>query len=325
MNRIGYLGATDFAHIFNVDKWHCARRLWYEKTETAEDYPGGNEDLFALGHALEPYVVAQACERRGLTVVDELPRNPQAPSWLQGHPDAIVTGRSREGFGVLEAKTMGGNYFHHTVQEGMPKAYILQLQEYLLQTGCKWGMWALLNRDSGQIIIFDIEPEPKLQADILEAGGIFWQSVQEGDPPRGWLDKANDDGAHCPVCSFRHTCLGGKRRAEIEALAERRAARGGLPEVEDERLAKYVSLRDILDPLLKRAEKRRRFLNNAIKARLEAMGHPDGVCLSGRKISALEGATTPRWDAKAMEVDGIDVGKYRTQGISRTVRIGKGE
>jgi len=328
--RAKYLGGTDLAHVFNLPRYYCARKLWYDKTLTPEDYPDDSRaGLFALGHALEPECKRRYIERTGARVwqYKDIPHRAEGvPGWLGGHPDGIIDHPARKGQGVLECKTFGGRaWLQMTWADGIPKAYLLQLQTYLWQTGLTWAAWACLNRDTGEFLTFDVDRDEGLIKAIATAAHNWWLMLQGGATPVGWQPKCHDDDAPCPSCPWRHTCLGGKLRSEVEALAENRRLRGDLQPSDDRCLGRLVRRRDAIYGPYMRAKAHLDHINAAIKARLGHIGQPDGVSLDGRKVTAYERQSS-RWDEKAMRADGVDVARYKVPGkTSRSLSVGKGE
>lgn len=334
--RSRYIGGTDLAHIFNIGKYYCERKLWFDKLMIEEDYPEDRELLFAIGHALEPVAKAEYIKRTGAEVIAwDLTTKIVALPYVEPHPDGMIRHPGRRSMGILECKTFSGHAWNSMAwSDGIPKAYIYQLQTYLWTSGLPWAAWACLQRETGQFLSFDIDKDERIIRSIQDAVPVFWAELEKHrgiEPasitpeigPAGWQATCHDDNAPCARCKFRHRCLGGKLRASVEDLAERRRLRGDLPESEDEQLSALVAERDALTTPLKRAKEKMESLGDCIKARMEGLGHPNGVCLNGRKVTAYEQMRSS-WDEAGMKADGVDVTKYKRPGAaSRSLKVAK--
>ena len=102
MNRLGFLGASDFGPLLGLSRWTTPHQLWLQKTGQALPFEG---NLFTdVGQALEPLVLRLAVQRLGMTeLIRASELSPPAEPWLKVHLDA--TARQGGELVVLEAKT----------------------------------------------------------------------------------------------------------------------------------------------------------------------------------------------------------------------------
>lgn len=242
------IGGSDVHHLFNLEPWGCTRLLWYQKRgaepNTASKY---DSRLLMRGTRLESLVADEYCEvtGRAVTEVESAIRHPDHPE-LMVHVDRSIQpciptfaqGDDRQraeswGPGILECKTAGREVFFRIKREGMPDAYVLQLQHALYVTGADWGSFALLWPDGWQLLWWDVEPEPQLQASIRDEALKFWALVENGPAP----DRLDPEDGRCHRCVYSGQCQG----AAMEELMRR----AGTDTVCDATLAPLV--REFLD------------------------------------------------------------------------------
>jgi predicted phage-related endonuclease len=102
MDRIGFIGASDFGALLGLSKFKTPHQLWLEKTGQAPPFPG---NLYTdVGTALEPLVLKLAVKRLGLTeLIRASELTPEGEPWLKVHLDA--TARRDGELVVMESKT----------------------------------------------------------------------------------------------------------------------------------------------------------------------------------------------------------------------------
>jgi len=213
------IGGSDVHHIFNTEPWGCARRLFYEKRGTEPDRPDKRDArLLTRGKKLESLVADEYCEATGrnVTEIQSAIRHPLHPELMVhvdrsiapcvptfAHPDDPRMAKEW-GPGVLECKTAGREVFFRVKREGMPDAYILQLQHALYVRCEEWGSFALTWPDGWQTIWWDIEPDPELQATIRDEALKFWALVENGPAP----ERLAPEDARCHRCVYSGQCQG---------------------------------------------------------------------------------------------------------------------
>lgn len=208
------LGGSDVAALYNLE-YSCRRKLFYDKRNTPEDFPREETKAMRLGTFMEEYAAQEYARETGREVerldeplcsapplrvnVDRMVWNtiPPIPYGANGNFGAVKRG-------PLEIKSMGREMFYRTKREGLSRSYILQLQAGMIAANASWGSFAVLSRDSGDIIYFDVERDEALCKAIVSDAEIFWAQVQNGPIP----DALEPDDRRCQKCEFRVTCQG---------------------------------------------------------------------------------------------------------------------
>ncbi len=213
------VGGSDVASVFSLG-YGCRLRLWFDKTNTPADYPDEDSGPMKLGRWLEPHIADEYAAVTGRQVTVESQRqHPDHPEMLV-HIDRRIKDVVRPGIGVLEIKAFGRGMFAKMKREGLPIDYILQVQHAIAITGYNYGAYAAMNRDTGALEYWDVEPDGQVVAAIEEEVPIFWRSVLDREPP----DRLDPDDARCQSCRWRRTCQGNalmeSRTSEIEQADE---------------------------------------------------------------------------------------------------------
>jgi putative phage-type endonuclease len=84
--------------------------------------------------------------------------------------------------GVYEGKTADWRQRASWMQGGVPDSYYLQLQWYLLVTGCAFGSFGVLFGLS-DFSYFDVDRDEATIQHLLQLAQDFWRRVKEGNPP----------------------------------------------------------------------------------------------------------------------------------------------
>lgn len=197
--RQGFIGGTDIQHVFNLEPYGCARRLWYQKTGAEPDREFRMTGPIIAGKLMEDGVAEMVKERTGWKI-----RRKKASA--SGHElqrvDRAIVGQDR-GPGVLEIKTVSDRAYWTWKTEGVPDAYLLQVQWYMAVLEWEWGCIAALNRDTGQLELYKFD----LRVDLMEKVRLMaerFMTVNVGQriaPP--WLAERD---ARCDSCQWEATC-----------------------------------------------------------------------------------------------------------------------
>lgn len=281
--RLG-IGGSDIASVFNIG-YGCRRRLWYDKRDTPEDFPREENKAMALGNVLEPFFAAEYAKTTGrvIAIHDEPFVHPEIPELRVNVDRTVYLDTANSRMGVLEVKAQGRGNFFKTKREGLAEDYILQLQHGMLVTGAKWGSFAIGNRDSGDLLSWDVEADPKIQEQIKTEGPKFWSLVENGPIP----DALEPDDARCQKCEYRRTCQGNALIAKDES--------GEMPQME------------ILRPLLAEYDERKEMFAaaedafEAVKEEVKSeLGDKQAVMVGERKVyfRPQEGRVT--WQGKEL-------------------------
>lgn len=204
--RKGAVYGTDWESILQLAPYGCRRRGWYGK-RTPPDFEGEDTVVMAMGRALEPVVCDLWLNKKPDYYFTEW--LPEPKGICAGHPDkivgAIVTVNHRDLIGVLEVKTAGHWVMREFVGHGLPERYIYQLQHYLWLTGLSKGFYAVMDRESGKMLDFQVDRSDKLIAQMEKDAAAFMEQVKSDDVGPEKLPLTDK---RCRRCQFRKTCQG---------------------------------------------------------------------------------------------------------------------
>lgn len=198
-DRKHFIGGTDIQHVLYLEPYGCARRLWYQKTGATPDREFRMTGPIVAGKLMEDGVAEMVKERTGWTI-----RRKRASA--NGHElqrvDRAIVGHER-GPGVLEIKTVSDRAYWDWKRDGVPMGYLMQVQWYMHVLGWTWACIAALNRDIGQLDLFEIDARPDLMAAVAEKVDWFMSHHVEQRVAPPWLEER--DG-RCESCQWEPTC-----------------------------------------------------------------------------------------------------------------------
>jgi predicted phage-related endonuclease len=199
------VGGSDASSLFNIG-WGCRRRLWLGKRSVEPDYPREETDAMSLGSYLESWFANKYAKitNRRVDVALQPFVHPTVPELRVNVDRIIFKPEEPTNAGVLEIKSQGRDVFFKTKREGLVEDYLLQLHHGMLVTGFTWGSFAIGNRDSGDLMHWDVQADPAIQSAILTEAPKFWALVENGPMP----DALEPDDRRCQDCGYRLTCHG---------------------------------------------------------------------------------------------------------------------
>ncbi len=198
------IGGSDAAGVLSLPPYHCARKLWYDKRSVPEDYPQLNNPVFDRGHALEEVVMKLFIEKTENAVVTaETAVHPDYP-FMRATADGFYYKKDATDTGILEIKTVGQRSFLNLKREGLPGAWLMQMQHYLAVYNRQRGQFAVLWPDGWEFLTFPVKRDDVLINDLILAEEKFWQQVENGPAP----DTLDAGDKRCRTCNWRLTCLG---------------------------------------------------------------------------------------------------------------------
>ena len=295
------VGGSDVSSVFNLG-YGCRLRLWFDKAGTPADYPDQQNGPMKLGSFLEPYIAAEYEAKTGRTVNEEpLRAHAKIPEMIV-HIDRTVKASERPTLGVAEFKAFGRGMFAKVKREGLPVDYVLQVQSGMAIFDRSWGSYALLNRDNGDLIWFDVERDGQITNMIEQEVPIFWKSVLDRDPP----DRLDPDDPRCQSCRWRRTCQGNALMESVTSDIEQADDLRELLREYDERKA----LADEADTLL---EETRECLKTSL-------GNRQAVECCSRKIY-YRPSQPKRWEHDLMAAELVKLSGKPSAEIEKTFKL----
>jgi putative phage-type endonuclease len=181
------IGGSDVATLLGMNPYTSARELYHEKRGELPEIPRSDalERAAKWGHLHEPLIAAEFARQHGVrTRRIGLLQHADRP-WMLANLDRQVHG-CPDGPCLLEIKNRSaykaGEWGPSGDPEGVPDREAIQTHHYLIVTGYGHAhVGVLLNGNDDRYYRVDFDPE--LAADLLAAEALFWQRVQDGNPP----------------------------------------------------------------------------------------------------------------------------------------------
>lgn len=336
------IGGSDVHHLFPCldlndkddpgSRYGCPRKLSYEKLGIEPDYAHTPETLrlFERGHLMEDVAAQRYSSKTGRRVFrSNLPYVSKEIAFARVNIDRNIKADDR-GVGRLECKSANEHVFLRMQKEGLPSAYLLQIQHTLMVTGSTWGAFSVVEvpdyvdsvieqiadqRLRNRVLetlypkfddfYFEVERNENLIATIFEAEQKFWNLIENGklaDP----LPDIKDD--RCSSCNFRRTCRG---QAYVDANAKIpvRDKKTGIQyvQIENADFAEVVADRLALMKDIDEKEEALKAVDNEIKQRWPK--EVGAVSLASVKIRWNWQRGANRWDAEALKSDSPVIGR----------------
>ena len=179
------IGGSDVAAIMGVSKYRTPYDVWRDKTtDEIKDEPN---DILELASYLEDYTARKYAALKGLKVQRKNAEIVNAEyAFLKGNIDREILLDGERGVGILECKALSTFNFRRVEMYGLPPDYLLQIQHYFLCSNGRytWSAFAVLNRDNGKLLTFEVMPDPGLMMEIKVVCADFWTNcVLANIPP----------------------------------------------------------------------------------------------------------------------------------------------
>jgi predicted phage-related endonuclease len=198
-------GGSDVHHLRYEEPYGCRRELWYDKTGVEPDYPLKHEGVLKRGTVLEPIAADEWLQQYGKDRKLRHVRfrtHPDYP-YMGAHVDYEIL-KDERGPGILSVKVPGERVFREIRREGLPAAYLMQLQWELGITGRTWGAYAIFWADGWQLESFEVARDDALIQGLQVEAHRFWREVENGPAP----DRLPVDDRRCMRCPWVKTCQG---------------------------------------------------------------------------------------------------------------------
>ena len=173
--RRNHIGASDAPIIKGLSPWRTAFQLWEEKLGLRE--PQQTNAAMQRGNELEPIALKAYNDCTGNCASPVVVFHPEY-KWMM----ASLDGLSLDGSIVVEIKCPGQKD-HDTASQGkVPEKYYPQLQHQLAVTGL--DLLHYFSYRNGEYFLIEIPRNNTYIQDLYEQEAIFWQNLQDFDPPR---------------------------------------------------------------------------------------------------------------------------------------------
>lgn len=206
--RLG-IGGSDVAAVLNLPPYGCARRLWYEKRATKQDFETVINPAMQRGIYLED-IVREIYREQTHNQVKEIPataskEHPFMLSNVDGVISKFIQGEGPvRNKGILEIKCPGREMYSRIKRNGIPEGYLLQGAHYMYVDECDWMEYAIFCADFWELLVVPVERDDELIKMIIEAEENFWKHVENGPI----IDRLDTGDTRCRKCVFRLTCWG---------------------------------------------------------------------------------------------------------------------
>lgn len=200
-SRLLGFGGSDIGDLLDSEPYGCKRRLFLERLGLM---PATNDDKRAhhleRGKFFEAPVAELYQKRTGREVKETGTGYLKQYPFVRANADRLVYGpakigeKGRSSCGVLEIKVPAAWSFKKIKKEGLPEAYILQLQWQMLCYGTTWGSFCVYWPDGHEMLWFDIERDDALIQMLFDRAKGEWELLEFYKIPctdsRGWTADA---------------------------------------------------------------------------------------------------------------------------------------
>lgn len=196
--RRDVLGSSDAPAIVGVDPFRTAGDLWAEKTGRLPASNGDDVERLgpkALGHALEPLLIAAAERRLGVPVARQVwYRHPSAPLAtsvdglsLYGDPPTLIEGKT---CGILNRPARLLDSYGDDGTDEVPESVLVQVTHALVVLNAQpdlprieHALVAALLGDGRGLRFYPLAFDPAFGAELLREECDFWTYHVQGDRP----------------------------------------------------------------------------------------------------------------------------------------------
>lgn len=299
------IGASEIGDVFNLEPYGCRRRLFYRKKQVAPDYALIPTVAMERGNFFEPIVADLYADKTGRLVEEHKETIRMETSPMFCHLDRLtVIVKDRV---PLEIKVPGERMFNEIRRNGIPDAYILQLQDQIAIWGSEVGGFGVFCPDNVGFLAPDVERDESIIKEIVSACTLFWDEMTVGKEP----DRLKPTDKRCPKCNWRTSCQGKHLLASVKDAPE-------WPDIIslefDSLMIEYWRAKEIADEAGELLE--------GVKTRIkEKMGKWGVAETIGSRIY-YKPVVSNRLDTGALKHDEPEIAqKYLKESVSRPLRI----
>lgn len=185
LRRKSGIGGSDVAAIMGVSKYRTAYDVWRDKV--TDEIREEQSSVLKIASYLEDYAAKEyeaATGRKTRRLNVELVHDTH--KFLKGNIDRQILLDRKRGMGILECKALSTYNFRNVKMHGLPADYICQMQHYFLCGNgvYLWGAFAIVNRDSGELLTFEVFPDKQFHEEEIRICVPFWtECVAKNIPP----------------------------------------------------------------------------------------------------------------------------------------------
>lgn len=230
--RLQGFGASDIGPLLNEGDYSCKRRLFLERLGLLEDDDLGLRFHVERGRFFEGPVADLIAKKTGHELRQVGPCYIKEFPFMRANPDRLVVvykdATKGPEVGVLEIKCPSVHSFRKITKEGLPQAYILQLQWQMFCAGTKWGIFAVFCAELFELEWFEIQRDEELIQGLFTKAKEEWAFLQSmaGDlatvlsqgqtkehflsyyPPLGTIKPLDSHSKACAKCPAFEKCHG---------------------------------------------------------------------------------------------------------------------
>jgi len=172
--RNGGIGGSEIAAIMGLDKYKTQLDIQRAKLGLVSNPFTGNSRT-DLGLILEPHVASRYTDQTGFKVRSQPCKIHRNCNWVRSSIDRQIIGTGRDTPGILEIKTTNPWTYREAKLTGLPETWVLQLQHYLEVWDYDWGAYAVMDRESGDMMTFEVPRDKQLGVAIVMHVEVWWK------------------------------------------------------------------------------------------------------------------------------------------------------
>lgn len=176
------LGSSDSSAICGLNPYRTPWQVWAEKVGLVEPFAGN--EATEIGLAMEPVISDLYAKRTGhpIAPVNKMFRHKEFP-WMTATPDRTIGNWLEAPASLGELKNVGWRMVHEWEDGNTPDHAHIQVQHQLLVCDHYVNAIVIALLGGRELAIRPIEPDPAVQARLIEILCQFWELVQTKTPP----------------------------------------------------------------------------------------------------------------------------------------------
>ena len=177
-SRKSGFGGSDIGDLLDSEPYGCKRRLFLERLGLLPDRVDSMRHHLERGKFFEAPVADLYAKKTGREVKPCGTGYLREYTFVRSNADRLILSDNGKGWGNLEIKVPSAWSFKKIKKEGLPEAYILQLQWQMLCYGTTWGSFAVYWPDGHELLWFDVERDPELIQMLFDKAQREWKWLE---------------------------------------------------------------------------------------------------------------------------------------------------